>query len=976
MSYNRTLLQQITKDMQKATKPKVPRNQWQHPGEITKIPSPNITMEGVGFPVIGVPNIGQPQMMYPEQNYYYPGADNVTEYPMMGAGGGIPERYKNMGFNKVGAKKNSTRPGKKWMVLAKKGDDYKVVHGGYDGMKDFSQHGSEQRKENFWDRMGGKNSSKATDPFSPLYWHKRFGTWQEGGQLDQYQTAGEAGTKYTVKPGQYLSQIAKANNVSVDDLVLANKIKDPNLIRPGQELFIPQGASAFRMPSKDGYVGFDQLMTRQQQLSSMPARDMVREFRSQNQMPGNYAVVDKKTGMMSIYNPQGKEVSSFSVGTGKDRGDQITINTTGPNRRNSTPAGIFTLTNKGTGRDSYAPDYGDNIWEMVDQNNVQQATALHQVPNNLQFRNALIGDKDPSNNRLSNGCINCRRKDFDQNIEKYMGKGSQIYILPEDENNKFVVKNNKIMLTGDKFDNQVAYSKRDLTAKPLQIKYAKSQFGEYAPNVQKMAQSLVDQKQALMRDLNIDNDTYNELAKLTLGVAGQESNYGDSWKYKYKESPEGQNDVRAAKTFAKVLSLQDPTQISPSSRGFTQIKYNSQNKKVRDLFAKYGIKSPDDLADPAKSNIGALIMMGHMYNNELPQLKDQMEKLGLTKSDAILYLNQGKRGEITKGTATPDKNLYIQNVKNFAKRFALNQKMQEGGALQKFQTAGQTKGFLEKWIDQHNAEAAKSGPGLFDRTVNVITEDLPNALGKVFNKENIYDGVMKGLDWTAATAIRAGRQAGLEVPEVVTNDIFTKIRPVSYPTDLGQAIAEYRRSDKAPPARDLQGDLSMDEEAWSMNLGRKTKSKYIVPSKYKPSISDDPNAKYHTFAPGVIDPAAVAKLAADEAYWKKNAKVNKKGVQYLPMKSMKPIVTKQFMDSYNKYAKMPFDQTDPMANFQIYRGVDPKTKKKYAAISDTYDFGLETANAATNPINFYDRIYYNQGGSTGGSQNNWLEKYN
>ena len=96
--------------------------------------------------------------------------------------GGIPQRYKNMGFNKVGVKKKSNRPGKKWMVLAKKGDQYKVVHGGYTGMKDFSQHGSEKRKKNFWNRMGGKNSSKATDPFSPLYWHKRLGTWAEGGE--------------------------------------------------------------------------------------------------------------------------------------------------------------------------------------------------------------------------------------------------------------------------------------------------------------------------------------------------------------------------------------------------------------------------------------------------------------------------------------------------------------------------------------------------------------------------------------------------------------------------------------------------------------------------------------------------------------------------------------------------------------------------------------------------------------------------
>ena len=89
----------------------------------------------------------------------------------------IPERYKKKGFTKVGVKKKSTRPGKKWMVLAKKGDKYKVVHGGYSKMKDFSQHKSKDRQDKFWNRMGGKNSEKAKDKFSPLYWHKKFKTW-------------------------------------------------------------------------------------------------------------------------------------------------------------------------------------------------------------------------------------------------------------------------------------------------------------------------------------------------------------------------------------------------------------------------------------------------------------------------------------------------------------------------------------------------------------------------------------------------------------------------------------------------------------------------------------------------------------------------------------------------------------------------------------------------------------------------------
>jgi hypothetical protein len=101
----------------------------------------------------------------------------MVEEPEVMRDGGIPQRYKSMGFSKAGQKKKSTRPGKKWMVLAKKGDDYKVVHGGDSKMKDFKQHKSEKRRERFWDRMGGRSSLKAKDPFSPLYWHKKFGTW-------------------------------------------------------------------------------------------------------------------------------------------------------------------------------------------------------------------------------------------------------------------------------------------------------------------------------------------------------------------------------------------------------------------------------------------------------------------------------------------------------------------------------------------------------------------------------------------------------------------------------------------------------------------------------------------------------------------------------------------------------------------------------------------------------------------------------
>jgi hypothetical protein len=144
------------------------------------IPSGRITMQNVPHPVLGIDNFGNKQIMQPGGEYQFQG-DEVFEVPAMEEGG-IPQRYKTMGFTRVGQKKSGDGQ-HKWKVLAKKGDSYKVVQGGYRGMQDFKQHHSEERKDRFWDRMGGRDSSKAKDPFSPLYWHKRFGTWEYGGAV-------------------------------------------------------------------------------------------------------------------------------------------------------------------------------------------------------------------------------------------------------------------------------------------------------------------------------------------------------------------------------------------------------------------------------------------------------------------------------------------------------------------------------------------------------------------------------------------------------------------------------------------------------------------------------------------------------------------------------------------------------------------------------------------------------------------------
>ena len=58
--------------------------QWAHPGEVTRIASNDITMQGVPYPVLGVGADGEQHMMYPNEEHTFNEAP-VTEYPMMQA---------------------------------------------------------------------------------------------------------------------------------------------------------------------------------------------------------------------------------------------------------------------------------------------------------------------------------------------------------------------------------------------------------------------------------------------------------------------------------------------------------------------------------------------------------------------------------------------------------------------------------------------------------------------------------------------------------------------------------------------------------------------------------------------------------------------------------------------------------------------------------------------------------------------------
>lgn len=91
-------------------------------------------------------------------------------------GGKIVYRgHKFDGFNKpVNAPSGDSH---KKMVLAKKGEDVKLVKFGLRGMSDFTQHKDSDRRANYLARSGGIRDKDGNltknDPFSANYWARK-----------------------------------------------------------------------------------------------------------------------------------------------------------------------------------------------------------------------------------------------------------------------------------------------------------------------------------------------------------------------------------------------------------------------------------------------------------------------------------------------------------------------------------------------------------------------------------------------------------------------------------------------------------------------------------------------------------------------------------------------------------------------------------------------------------------------------------
>jgi LysM repeat protein len=557
-------------------------------GKPVEIGSNEITMQGVYEPLLGVSDTGDTQMMYPGEDYTFNG-ESVTEYPVKKNGGWL-DKYQEGG------------------------------------------------------KLSNKQSSITQNPITSLFpaleITKPDVTVAPKELIDPIKPDGG----YVINKGDTLSKIAKETGVPVKKIAQANNIKNINKINIGQKLIIPS-STVKQLPEK--YQNWEVIKNKTNDLNKLNDLEKIVKYHK-NTPDEIYSIVDKKSAKLNIYKGDSL-IKSFEIGVGETFGDAQTVTknvngkTDWDSGNKSTGAGVYTVSNINPSNDAY---YGLPSFNLKNEQGIEVATSIHGTPKSRRkyFNNNTVID-----NRMSNGCINGKCQDLPE-MYKYLEENSKIYILPEDKGNRFEIVDGKPVFRVDpknakKYETYidkkgnvqkgqgVNRSINTLVYKPIKSVFNEDKFKddtfttfdfndekEYNQTTKPFIKSLTDNKKKVMEAAQIPSDIYNELAKMSFGILGTESNYGDT------HSAVG-NFARAINKSIDKKSSSSPDYKSKAttysadeenrSVGLTQMRWNYLNDKEKAVLKKLGINSNKDFLDPKKAAIGTTAILGVRYNEQL-----------------------------------------------------------------------------------------------------------------------------------------------------------------------------------------------------------------------------------------------------------------------------------------------------------------------------------------------------------------------
>lgn len=485
---------------------------------------------------------------------------------------------------------------------------------------------------------------------------------------------------YIVQKGDNLWNIAKAHNISLDELKSLNTQLKGDVIHVGDKLKLT--------PEYETKL----VNLRQEQAQEdIWNRDNLSAIQHA-QHDGNYVIVDKKNNSINIFDKNNKLLySTKDISTGLSGQDYNTVTYQGSSGfenyagNNSTPAGILTISGVGEyhgapsfQRSRFNPETGKpyQVHPWVKQADGSYKEDKTKWVNDDVASSFHIGNTTKS--KSSNGCVRIGKKSL-EDMSRYLGVGNKVYTLPENEGSSFVLKGGRLSFVADNPYGNTQKGKQsknghdtvnwddynihiDKTYSPLIIKpNKKTDDQEHDNNALIFANTISTNKQRLQQQFYLTSNEYNKLAQLAMGIAEQESNFGTgtSWNLKH--------NYKFKTKFSGLVSLIKGN--SAQSRGYSQIKLNGDNKQLQDIYKRLGI-TEQSILTPQGSAIATVARLAYIYNSEIKGRKFKgANNSNIDAYDALLYKWNGRNNQLTNHLATPKDNNYIRNVKAYINNF-------------------------------------------------------------------------------------------------------------------------------------------------------------------------------------------------------------------------------------------------------------------------------------------------------------------
>lgn len=417
----------------------------------------------------------------------------------------------------------------------------------------------------------------------------------------------------------------------------------------------------------DSQINHDRLI----RLNSLEDNELVLEYYAQNPHPQceYISIVNKEDATLGVYRFEGARkilVFESPVSLGRVSGDQRTLyrNSNFTETNNKTGAGEYTFSNNSEGRINLS---------HPSQEGPSQNIAMGLTASNDTSAEVLL------NPRQSNGNIEIPEPAKTYFQETFVTAGCPFVVLPETDQLRYkVIEGDLQLIPSSDFDHEQRTRDFHLSlpeeydSKRIEISLNDDRFD--TPETREFLNTLESEKRQIMIDLNLTNDEYDQLVKLSFGIMGTESSFGQGddrifglWNsYKFKESALGQMTVSMLKgemTFIPVYpGTVIPVQTNPNnnSRGNTQIK------NVREFLQdSYPDINQSNLGEPRNSAIATM----YALKAKMDLLKRVEENhSGITEEnrlDYLYYMYLGSTNQITGSSATPSLNPKVREANGY-----------------------------------------------------------------------------------------------------------------------------------------------------------------------------------------------------------------------------------------------------------------------------------------------------------------------